>query len=228
MLTSGTAAIAADHHGHVKQFPDVKAYDAYYDIIDEIGEVGAERCADRVQALLIVYLRETYGDGPAHWCREFWTGDRGRMCLSHAGYAGSNNNMGVEVSWRLIKEICSYLVSLATFIGALCKFICTQLGEEHMNRMARDGHSYHFIRVPQETKEMYDAVQAIHPKTLSACFIVATSTSKRNPELIYNDMMEKVMESGRARTPLLGGHLKVLAYHHDRTTRREKLPLELH
>ena len=44
-------------------------------------------------------------------------------------------------------------------------------------------------------------------------------------ELIYNDMMEQVMESGRARTQL---HLKVLAYHHDRTTRREKLPLELH
>ena len=147
------------------------------------------------------------------------------MCLSHARYAGSNNNMGVEVSWKLIKEICSYLASLATFIGALCKFTHTQLGVEHMHPMALDGHSNHFIREPQETKEMYDAVQAMHPKTLSACFIVATSTSKRNPELIYNDMMEKVMESGRARMPL---HLKVLAYHHDRTTRREKLPLELH
>ena len=53
----------------------------------------------------------------------------------------------------------------------------------------------------------------MHPKTLSACFIVATSTSKRSPELIYNDMMEQVMESGRARAQI---HLKVLAYHHDR------------
>ena len=72
---------------------------------------------------------------------------------------------------------------------------------------------------------MYDAVQAMHPKTLSACFIVATSTSKRDPEGIFDEMMEKVMESGRARTPL---HLKVLPYHHDRTVKREKLPLELH
>ena len=94
-----------------------------------------------------------------------------------------------------------------------------------MNRMARDGHSNHFIRVPQETKEMYVAVQAMHPKTLSACFIVATSTSKRNPDLIYNAMMDRVMESGRAQAPL---HLKALAYHHDRTAQRERLPLELH
>ena len=131
--------------------------------------------------------------------------------------------MGDEVSWRLIKEICSELACLAAFIGALCKFIRTQLGEEHMHHMMLDGHSNHFIREPQETKEMFGAVQAMHPKTLSACFIVTTSTSKRNPEVIYNDMMEKVMESGRARTPL---HLNVLAYHHDRSTRREKLPLD--
>ena len=187
-LTSGAAAIAADHRGQVKQFPNVKAYDDYYDIIVDIGEIGVESFADRAQALLIVYLRDTYGDGPADWCQEFWTGDRGRMCLAHARYSGSNNNMGVEVSWKLIKEICSYLVGLSTFIGALCKFIRNQLGDEHMYRMMRDGgHSNHFIREPQETREMYDAVQAMHPKTLSACFIVATSTSKRDPELIFDE-----------------------------------------
>ena len=116
------------------------------------------------------------------------------MCLAHAQYAGSNNNMGVEVSWRLIKEICSFLASLSQFIAALCKFVRTQLGEEHVERMGNDGHHNHFIRAPQPTKEMYDAVQDMHhdPKTLSACFIIATSTSKRNPEIIYRDMMEQV------------------------------------
>ena len=93
-----------------------------------------------------------------------------------------------------------------------------------MERMGEDGHHNHFIREPQPTKEMYDAVQDMHPKTLSACFIIATSTSKRNPEIIYRDMMEQVMESGRARAPL---HLKVLAYHSDRIAERERLPLEL-
>ena len=48
----------------------------YYDIIVDIGEVGVERFANRVQELLVYYLRETYGDAPADWCRDFWTGDR--------------------------------------------------------------------------------------------------------------------------------------------------------
>ena len=47
--------------------------------------------------------------------------------------------MGVEGSWRLIKKICSELACLAAFIGALCKFIRKQLGEEHMNRLRKAG-----------------------------------------------------------------------------------------
>ena len=90
------AVIAADHHSHVKQFPDIGAYDDYYDIIVDIGEVRVESFADRVQELLVDYLRETYGDKPADWCREFWAGDRGRMTLAHARYAGSNNNMALK------------------------------------------------------------------------------------------------------------------------------------
>ena len=43
------------------------------------------------------------------------------MCLAHSRYAGCNNNMGVEVSWRLIKSIWSCLATLAQLIGALCK-----------------------------------------------------------------------------------------------------------
>ena len=82
MLTSGTAAIAADNHSHVKYFPSVKDYDDYYDIIVDIGEVGVESFADRVQELLVDYLRETYGDAPADWCCDFWTGDHGRMSLA--------------------------------------------------------------------------------------------------------------------------------------------------
>ena len=62
MLTAGTAAIAADHRGHVKQFPDVQAYDDYYDIIVGIGEVGVESFAARVQELLVEYIRDKYGE----------------------------------------------------------------------------------------------------------------------------------------------------------------------
>ena len=76
--------------------------------------------------------------------------------------------MGVEVSWRLIKEICSNLACLAQFIGALCKFIRTRLGEEHMDSMRKAGAANAFINHPKPTNEMYDAVQAMHIKTFSA------------------------------------------------------------
>ena len=132
--------------------------------------------------------------------------------------------MIVEVLWCLIKEICSELACLAQFIGALCKFIRTQLEEAHMERLRKAGNANAFIREPQPTKEMYDAVQNMHPKTLSACFIIAASTSKRNVDIIYRDMMEQVMESGRPRAPL---HIKVLAYHHHLVAQGEALPLEL-
>ena len=96
-----------------------------------------------------------------------------------------------------------------------------------MERLCKACNANAFIREPQPTKEMYDAVQNMHPKTLSACFIImaSTSTSKRNVDIIYRDMMEQVMESGRPRAPL---HLKVLAYHHDLVAQGEALPLELH
>ena len=225
MLTAGTAGIAASNYSHVHQFPSRKAYDDYYDRVVDIGEVGVPEFADRVQGLLVDYIRARakYGDKPADWCREFWTGDRGRMTLAHARYTGSNNNVGVEVSWRLIKAICSDLCCLAQFIAGLCKFIHTQLGEEHMERLRKRGDANAFITNPQPTKEMYDAVQAMHPKTLSACFIIAVYNTKcvRN---LYHGMVEEVMMSGHPRAQL---HLKVLAYHRNRVAAGQALPLKL-
>ena len=60
---------------------------------------------------------------------------------------------------------------------------------------------------------MYDAVQEMHPKTLSACFLVETSARLRYPEIIYRDLMEVVMESG---TPNAALHLKIVAMHEER------------
>ncbi len=81
--------------------------------------------------------------------------------------------MGVEVSWRLIKQVCPGLASLSEFISALCKFICSHLREEHRNSLLKDsdGDANAFIRDPTATKQAYDAIQVVHPKTLCACFI---------------------------------------------------------
>ena len=223
MLTAGTAGIAASNYSHVHQFPTRAVFDDYYDWVVDIGDVGVQEFADWVQELLVDYIRAKYGDKPADWCREFWTGDRGRMTLAHARYAGSNNNMGVEVSWRLIKKVCSELCCLAPFIAGLCKFIRTVLGEEHMDRLRKRGDANAFITVPQPTKEMYDVVQAMHPKTLSACFIIAVHNTKCDRDQ-YHVMMEEVMSSGHPKAPL---HLKVLAYHGNRVASGRALPLKL-
>ena len=78
-----------------------------------------------------------------------------------------------------------------------------------MQRMRQEGGAKAFIRETKATKEIYhdDAVQAMHSKTLSACWILATCTSKHNPEILFCNMMEVVMESRTRRAPL---NLKVL------------------
>ena len=41
----GVAGIAAANHSHVKQFPNVTAYDEYYEILYDIGEIGVANFA---------------------------------------------------------------------------------------------------------------------------------------------------------------------------------------
>ncbi len=65
----GTAGIAAEKYPHVKYFPDRAAYDDYYDISVDIGEVGVDSFATRIQEMHVDYLRENHGDKVAYWCR---------------------------------------------------------------------------------------------------------------------------------------------------------------
>jgi hypothetical protein len=53
----------------------------------------------------------------AEWFRKWWTGPRGRRTLAHAGHAGSNNNMRVEVDWRDMKQSVSKLTFMDPPIG---------------------------------------------------------------------------------------------------------------
>ena len=77
------AGIPAAKYSHVKYFLDRPAYDDYYDLVDYIGEIGVITFADQAQALLVDYLRDKYGNACADWCRDVWTGKRGRICLAH-------------------------------------------------------------------------------------------------------------------------------------------------
>ena len=168
--------------------------------------------AVRAIGLLEDYLREKHGDPCADWFRDYWTGKRGRYCIAHMRYAGCNNNMGVEVTWRDIKKLCSAGCTLAYFLSMLCKFIRTALGEEHKQALIDMGTPNAFISDPQPTKAMWDAVQDMHPKTLSACFVLETSTRLKNPLVVFRDLLEVVSDSGAPKAPL---HLKIVAMHED-------------
>ena len=109
-VISGVAGIAAANSSHVKQFPNVTAYDEYYDIVYDIGDIGVAQFATRVQQLLVDYLRDRHGDDTANWYETYWSGDRGCYCLVHSRYGGCNNNMGVEAIWKEIKKICNVLM----------------------------------------------------------------------------------------------------------------------
>jgi hypothetical protein len=60
-----------------------------------------------------------------------------------------------------------------------------------MQRLRKVGSCNAFIREPISTKEMSDGVQSAHPKMLSCCFVVMTSSKRSNVQIKFRDMMEE-------------------------------------
>jgi hypothetical protein len=87
------AGIATDYYSQVQQFLNRAVYEHYYDTMVDIGDIGVESFATRVQEMLVDYLRDNYSDTCAAWFRDFWSSTRGRMCLVYSRYACCNKNM---------------------------------------------------------------------------------------------------------------------------------------
>ena len=63
VLISCLAGIAAENYSHLPYFGGRRdAYDDYYDIVVDIGEVVILEFATQVQELLVYFLREKYGE----------------------------------------------------------------------------------------------------------------------------------------------------------------------
>ncbi len=118
-LVSWPAGIAALHYSHVHHFPNREAYDDFYSIVEQLVNVGVPTFKDYAVKSLLSYLREHISDKAADWYEEYWTGPSEKYCLCDTGYAGSNNNMGMDVDWRDIKKQVPPSASLGTFLGAL-------------------------------------------------------------------------------------------------------------
>jgi hypothetical protein len=132
------SGIAVAKRSHIKQFPIDAAYNYYYDILVDTGEISVEQFATLVQLFLVQYLRARYGADTANWYETYWLGDCGRYCLVHSQYGGYSNKMGVEVTWQDIKQSCDPLGRLGSYIAKMCGFIATALGEENMKHLKDD------------------------------------------------------------------------------------------
>ena len=102
-----------------------------------VKDIAVLSFAETAQRLLVIYIREVLGQPrAAAWFEGTWTGDHRRWTLAHAGYAGSNNNMGQEVDWRDMKKEVAPSVTLGTHMGALVGLI-EQLGDEERAYLAK-------------------------------------------------------------------------------------------
>jgi hypothetical protein len=114
--------IAAANYSHVGYFLSRHAYDDFYEILTEVVDIWIASFKGYVIKVFVEYLHTHVDYASADWFEKSWTGPRCRYCLCDAGYAGSNNNMGIKVDWRDIKVQCPATSSLGTFLGALWDF----------------------------------------------------------------------------------------------------------
>jgi hypothetical protein len=133
--------------------------------------------------------------------------------------------MGIEVSCRDIKNLLPPNCTLSQILGALCHYIKTYLGEEHMQRLLDISCNENaFIHTPFLTKEMWDGVQSAHIKILKCSFMLESSFKRANLPIIFRDIMEEVMESGPVTMPL---HLRITAWHDDQMRSRSATRLDI-
>ena len=187
-------------------------YDLFYEQLVRVKEVAVFPFAEIVQLLLVTYVREVLKQPrAATWFEGTWTGEYGRWTLAHAGYAGSNNNMGQEVKWRDMKKEVAPSVTLGTFTGALVGLI-EQLGDEHRVHLAKTFANL-FPSAQIITKRTYDKIQSIHYRTLLLSGILTTIQSKhKGAQAEWEATANRIHQCGEPGAPL---HLKLRAYHVD-------------
>ena len=177
-----------------------------------VKDIAVLSFAETAQRLLVIYIREALGQPrAAAWFEGTWTGDHRHWTLAHAGYAGSNNNMGQEVDWRDMKKEVAPSVTLGTHMGALVGLI-EQLGDEERAYLAKTVANL-FPRMQKISKPIYDRMQSCHYSTLRLSVILTTITSKTKvAHAEWDAITDRIHMSGESGVPL---HLKLRAYHVD-------------
>jgi hypothetical protein len=99
--------------------------------------------------------------------------------------AETGTRVRVEQSRQSQQQMLEALNHFGHFIGCMCHFIKTALGEEHMQLLEVAGSPIFFIRDPVPRNKMWDGVQDGHSKTLSPCIVLEHNSKKRGlPDFI--------------------------------------------
>ncbi len=109
---------------NVYYFSSCSNYDEFYTRILQVIDIGVQSFAEKCEELLVDNIREERKDPEAASCyMTYWIGTQRHHTLVHAGYCGSNNNMGVEVDWYEVKRIAPSSCTVGQHTAALVKFI---------------------------------------------------------------------------------------------------------
>ena len=183
-------------------------YDNFFAQVLKVKDIAVLTFAELAQRLLVDYIRDVLlQPEAAEWFSTWWTGARGRYCLAHASYGGSNNNMGVEVDWRDAKGLVPSSSTIGAYTGALVKFVA-DIGTEHQTFLKpTDGL---FPSTGVMTKRIYDQLQGFDRDTLR--YSVLLLVGHNNSERKWDEIVTRIHGSGDEDAPL---HLKIKAYHDD-------------
>ena len=200
-------------------------YDKWYDRAVCMGSIGIDMIRDKADVLMKKYMVEELQDPCSYdWWGKTWSMEsgHGQWSVCHGQYAGFVTNASMEREWREDKEPCSPKASMGEYLGARCATIKAK-GMEHRQRLIDQKTPNRFISYPKISKDMWDFVQGVHPKTLVLAVLMPQSGDDDSPAL-FARMTQQIYEQGEADTLL---HVKIAKWHADNARRGVTYPLAL-
>jgi hypothetical protein len=162
---------------------------------------------------MVTWIKDDLEDEEgANYFHKTWSMDSGfgRWPVVFGMYGGSTTNGGTEANWRDKKEICPKSATLGTFMGALVHNIECK-GDEHRDRLIKEGHQNRFPSFPDITDDIWDIVSHVHPKTLICTLAMRVKEpAHRKISDLFDSINDEVFEIGDKDMPL---HIKLRKWH---------------
>ena len=213
MCRNHVTAIPAANHSQQKYFRSPSVYDTYYDEAVRVSKIGHETVARKALEAMVTWINDDLEDEEgAKYFDKTWSlaSGFGRWPVVFGMHGGSTTNGGTEANWRDKKEICPKTATLGTFMGALVHNIECK-GDEHRDRLKKACHENRFPSIPVITKETWEIVSQVHPKTMVCTLAIRVREPvHRKISDMFDSINEEMFTMGGKDMPL---HLKMSKWH---------------